>query len=210
MRQSRIHIATTRRLKSLADVYANLFRPELFEDDFLDAEYAMSPRQAFELLAGSFRRNYIEEIGERAALRVLQTLCRPYLVHKYGLRTVLLTCFCVLLYAHGPSTAVLLQTLVYLVTRPLAWTNRGRGARSAERVLRYHSDVTGGTRAIRRALHSERSHIPARALHSRQWRKHLEELLPVEEDVREIALKLSDQYEGSLAELTETSRALAR
>lgn len=210
MRRSRTNLATARRLKSLADVYANIFRPERYEEDFLDSDYALSPRQAFEVLSSAFRRNYIEEIGEKAALRVLRALCRPYLVYKYVLRASLLICFSVLVYAYGNATAVLLQATIYLSTRPLAWMNRGRGARSAERILQYRIELPGGTRTIRRALRAERAHIPAKALHSHRWKEYLEELLPIEEDIREIALKLSDQYEGSLQELTETSRSLAR
>lgn len=210
MRRNRTSLGIMRQTKRLADVYVNVFRPEHFEEDFMEPEYAMSSRQAFEILSGAVRRNYVEEIGERAALRVLRAASRPYMLSKYALRVGVLSCIPVLLYAHGVATAVLLQTVVYLSTRPLAWKNRGRGARVADRILQHRIDLHGRERAVGRALAAELSHIPAKALHSRHWRDHLEKLLPTEEDVREIALKLSDQYEGSLKDLTETSRSLAR
>lgn len=206
----RTDLAVARRLNALARVYANVFRPERYDEDFMELEYSMSSRQAFEILRSAFRRNYVEEIGEKASLRVLQSAMRPYLVHKYALRTGVLSCIPVLVYAHGVSTGILLQTVIYLSTRPLAWKNRGRGARLAEGILQHRREIPGGRRGLRRALHSELSHIPARALHSQRWREHLEALLPREEAVRDIAVKLADQYEGSLKELAETSRALAR
>jgi hypothetical protein len=210
MRRAQANSVLERRLKGLAGAYANIFRAESFDDDYLDPDYMRSSRHAFEMLAGAFRRNYIDEIGEKAALRVLRATSRTYILHKYFLRIGLLVCFPVLLHVHGVSTATLLQTLLYLSARPLAWLNRGRGARVAERVLQYRIDSPRGTPAVRRALRAEISSIPAQALYSWRWKEHLEELLPVEEDVREIALKLANQYEGSLRELTETSWALAR
>jgi len=199
-----------RQTKRLARVYVNVFRPESYEEEFMEPEHTMNSRQACEMLSGAVRLNYVEEIGERATLRVLRAASRPYMLRKYALRVGVLSCIPVLVYVHGAVTAVLLQTVIYLSTRPFAWKNRGRGARVAERILRHRIDLHGRERAVGRALAAELSHIPAKALHSRQWRDHLEKLLPTEEDVREIAVKLSDQYEGSLQDLTETSRALAR
>lgn len=198
------------RLKGLAGAYANIFRAESLDDDYMDPDYMRSSRYAFEMLEGAFRRNYSDEIGEKAALRVLRATSRTYILYKYSLRIGLLLCFTFLLTVHGVATATLLQTLLYLSTRPLAWFNRGRGARVAERVLQYRVDSPRGTPAVRRALRAEISSIPAQALYSWRWKEHLEELLPVEEDVREIALKLANQYEGSLRDLTETSWSLAR
>ena len=210
MRRARTNLLIERRLQHLAGVYANIFRPERYDDDFTNPDYASSSRQTFGALSRSFRGNYVEEIGEKAAWRVLRAMSRPYMVYKYSLRVGLFACFAFLLHAHWITTATLLQTLLYLSTRPLAWLNRGQVARVTERVLQYRPDPRSGMPAIRRALRAELSSIPARALDSCRWKEHLEELLPVEEDVREIALKLAIQYEGSIASLVTTSRALAR
>lgn len=209
MRDSRTRIAVDRRLNTLARAYVNIFRPEHFVGDMLEPEYSMSPRQAFDMISSSFRRNYVDEIGERASLRVLRAVSRPYLVQKYAIRTGLLSCIPVLVYAHGVLTATLAQSVLYLATRPLTWKNRGRGAGLAERFMRYRGDLEGRGAAVRRALRSELDHVPASALLSPRWREHLEPLLPTEEDVLEIGLKLADQYDGTIGELIETSRALA-
>jgi hypothetical protein len=210
MREEKARRAALRRLNTLARVYVNIFRPERFDEDLIEPEYAMTSRQAFELLSSAFRRNFVDELGEQASLRVLQAATRQYLLSKYILRVALLAVLPVLLYVHGLATGVLLQTLLYLSTRPLAWTNRGRGARIAEHILSYRQDQLGSPRGTRRALRRELPSIPAKALTSQRWKAQLHALLPRDEAVREIALKLADQYDGDMRALLETSVELAR
>lgn len=210
MREEKARRAALRRLNTLAHVYVNIFRPERFDEDLIEPEYAMTSRQAFELLSSAFRRNFVEELGEQASLRVLLAATREYLLSKYILRIGLLSVLPVLVYAHGVTGAVLPQALLYLSTRPLAWTNRGRGARIAEHILSYRRDQLGSPRGARRALRRELPSIPAKALTSQRWREQLHELLPEDEAVREIALKLADQYDGDMGALLETSVELAR
>lgn len=210
MREEQARRVTMRRLNTLAHVYVNIFRPERFEEETIEPEYAMTSRQAFELLSVAFRRNYVDELGEQASLRVLQAATREYLLSKYVLRIGLLSALPVLVYAHGVTGAVFLQLLLYLSTRPLAWTNRGRGARIAEHILSYRRDQIGSPRGTRRALRRELPYIPAKALTSQRWKEQLHALLPRDEAVREIALKLADQYDGNMSALLETSVELAR
>lgn len=202
---------TQRRIGALSRVYASLLRPELFHDDYYDFEHALSPKQAAKLIGGAFERNYVDELGPRAAAALLATTSRRYFATRHGLRALLVTTLPTLIVVHGLRTGLLLQTVLYLASRPLAWTNRGRGGRCADTIARSLPANNPATAArIRRTLARHLDSIPAGAVLSDRWGERIVELLPAEEASREIAVKLADQYQGSIEDLVETSRALAR
>lgn len=199
-----------RRIATLGRAYyVSLLRPELFYADHYDFEQSMSVRQAEQLVNGSYARNFVEELGPRAAAAVLERFSRRYISTLIALRLLLAASLPVLVHVHGIGTAIALQSILYLGSRPLAWVNRRHGARCAETIARTWSGRVGIPH-VQRTLSRHLSGIPANAIVSELWGKHIVDALPCEEDVREISLKLADQYAGSVADLIETSRALAR
>jgi len=199
-----------RRIAALARVYTSVLRPERLEQSLFEPEYTMSPRQARDMLWHALRRSHVEEIGMTATARVVRAATRDYLVRRHALRALASGAGPLLLLAHGIRTGLLLWALVYLSTRPLAWMNRGRGARVAERILRRSHEPAAPVVRTRRALGRSLGSIPAGALCSALWGRDITAVLPDDEAVRDIAVKLADQYQGSVDDLLETSRALAR
>jgi hypothetical protein len=204
----RLTNALDRRLAALGRVYASLFRVDHYDLDLLEPEWTVSAQQAREMLKSAFQRNFVEDLGHKASLRMLRELTRTFFVTRYALRSTLLLSLPVLVQVHGLRVGMAAQTLLYLSSRPLALINRGRGVRIAEQIL--HNAVRPSAGSVRRVLGSALGSIPARALMSRRWADHLLPLLPKDETTREIVVKLADQYDGDIAALIETSRELAR
>ena len=205
--ERRLERSTENRITHLANVYTSVLRPEGLERNFF--EDSMHPRQARELLHHAVGRSLVDELGPLAAARIVRAATNGYLLRRYALRMLVLTSLPTLVTIHGLRAGILLQGVVYLTTRPLTWLNRGRGSRIAERLMRHEPAAATGAAALRRALGRSLTSIPAAAVHSHRWGDAIVANLPPDEAVREIAIKLADQYHGSVDELVETSRALA-
>jgi len=201
----------TWRLRVLAGAHAGLL--SLFYEDEEDQtdllEYGLPSRRVQEILTRRFHDRYITDLGEEVSLAILRRAMRPYLVVKRSLRAALILGLLATPLLYGWIGGVLTQTAAYLVTRPLSWYNRGRGTRLSRVISGQDTGALLSDRRLRRALRARHASIPARTLRSEHWGMVLVSTLPVDEAVRDIASQLAEEYDGSVADLIETSRALA-
>lgn len=203
--------STRRRLAALGRVQAALLRPGMLDSRRDDVEDTISPKQAEQRIRRGYEQNFVDELGPDAAGALLGVMTVRYLAVHHALRLLVVAALPTLLWIHPVRTALALHVAAYLVTRPLAWLNRGRGARCAGAVIVVGAPAPlARPRAARRALARNLASIPAAAVASLRWGPHLTGLLDIDEGAHEIAVKLADQFDGTVADLIETSRALAR
>jgi len=192
----------------------------LHEDEYL----VESPKEMRAGIKASFVSQDAQELGPRAAVRLRVLRLLPAVIYLHASRAFLLAVLPAYLYlsSQGVVGSLLLQSGTYLASRPFSVSARRYLAaaadgmtlrRSIDRILLSAASlrVWGGPyRLLEKFLLSRNMHlIPARAIVGVKYGEALRQVLPQDEVVRDIVLKLADDYPDSSASLIETCKLLA-
>ena len=198
-------------LKKLASV--RVF-PYGIEDQ--DDGEAMGREQVLEYLTSAYS-THDRILGTRVASMALSLHVRPLLYARIFVKVLQLTVLLAGISTYGVPRGFALWLGVYIATSPVVFFIRKSLLCLAESIVRRQILTLGGTlygrlvaRCFRYALLKNIKHIPAKSLVDTIYSKTSIDFLPDNLEAREIALKLADQFDGSLADLIAASTILAR
>lgn len=191
----------------------------LHEDEYL----VENPKEMRAEIRASFVSQDAQELGPRTAVRLRVLRLLPAVIYLHASRAFLLAALPAYLYLspQGVVGSLLLQSGTYIASRPFSVSARRylaaeadnmRLHRSIDRILLSAANlrVWGGlSRLLEKLLLSRSMHlIPARAIVGIKYGEALRQMLPQDEAVRDIVLKLADDYPDSSASLIATCKLL--
>lgn len=172
--------------------------------------------QVLEHLTGAYSM-HDRILGIRVASMALSLHMRPLLLTRMCVKSLQLAVLLAGVHTYGVLIGFIIWLGVYIATRPVIWFIRKSLLCLAESILRRQILTLGETvygrlvsRCFRYALLKNIKHIPAKSLINNIYSKTSMDFLPDNLEAREIALKLADQFDGSLADLITSSTILAQ
>lgn len=172
--------------------------------------------QVLEYLASAYSM-HDRVLGTRVANMGLSLHMRPLLLTRICIKSLQVVVLLAGVHTYGVPKGFMLWLGVYMLTRPAVWFVRRSLLCLADAILRKQILTVGDSiygrlvsRCFRYALLKNIKHIPAKSLTDDVYSKTSRSFLPVSAEVREIALKLADEFDGSLADLITSSTILSR
>lgn len=201
-------------LKKLASVRVFPYGIDERADDMLMGHDHFD--DVLERLTGAYSA-YDRVLGVRAAEAALALYIRPLLLARIFVKVLQITVLITGIRVYGVMAGLACWLLVYILTRPVVWFVRRSLLCLSESITRRQILTLGENvygRLMSRCSHysllKNANSIPGKSLVNGVYSKTFVDFLPKNQEVREVALKLADQYEGSLADLVACSKILAQ
>lgn len=202
-----------RQLRLLARLHTRTFHPGVLYESWDDGDSYFPdghPAYTYELLVSHFNTRYVAPLGRATATLLLRRAMRRIRVLRVTGCVALVTSIVSAPALYGWLWGPLLGGAAALGGVLSVRRSRRTGARLALRLMDTGSAPVLSPAQLTRVLRRRLDDVDASAVCDVVWGPVLMVCIAGDETEREIMRQLADQYHGTVGELLDTSRALAR